>query len=151
MIVAPADPKSPGCAALLAQSHALMRSMFTADECHFLDLDALTQPHIRFFGATEGEAVLGTGALALMEGYAEVKSMFTAPEVRGRGVAEAILRKLIEVAEAEGRPLMRLETGVGLDAAHRLYERHGFRLCDPFGSYEANPASLFYERAAGAP
>ncbi|MEM7642554.1 MAG: GNAT family N-acetyltransferase [Pseudomonadota bacterium] len=146
MIVAAADPRAPGCAALLAQSHALMQSMFQPGECHYLDLDALTEPHICFVAAEAEGAVLGTGAIALRDGYAEVKSMFTAPEARGRGVADAILRHLIDLAEAEGRPILRLETGMGLDAAHRLYARHGFVPCGPFGSYKAIPASLFFVR-----
>ncbi|UWQ19476.1 GNAT family N-acetyltransferase [Jannaschia sp. M317] len=125
-----------------------MRSMFAADECHFLDLDALTRPEIRFVAATEGAATLGTGALALRDGYAEVKSMFTAPQARGRGVADAILRHLIDLAASERRPLLRLETGTGLDAAHRLYRRHGFVACEPFDGYRENPASLFFERPA---
>jgi putative acetyltransferase len=145
--VGPADPYAPGPAALLAQSHALMRAMFPAEANHFLGFEALTAPDIRFVAATEGEATLGTGALALRDGYAEVKSMFTAPEARGRGVADAILRHLIALARTEGRPILRLETGVGLDAAHRLYTRHGFRPCGPFGDYTAAPESLFYERA----
>ncbi len=148
MIVAPADPRAPGPAGLLAQSHALMRSMYPPEQNHFLSLDALTASDIRFFAATEGEATLGTGAIALRDGYAEVKSMFTAPAARGLGVADAILRRLIQAAVGEGRPLLRLETGPGLDAAHRLYVRHGFVPCGPFGTYEESPGSLFFERPA---
>jgi putative acetyltransferase len=147
--VGPADPRDAGCAALLAQSHALMQGLFPPEDNHYLDLDALAAPDIRFLAATEGDAVLGTGALALRDGYAEVKSMFTAPEARGRGVADAILRALIATAAAEGRLLLRLETGRGLDAAHRLYARHGFVPRGPFGAYAANATSLFFERPAG--
>ena len=148
MIVAPADPRAPGPAGLLAQSHALMRAMYPPEQNHYLSLDALAAPDIRFFAATEGEATLGTGAIALRAGYAEVKSMFTAPAARGMGVADAILRRLIEAAAAENRPLLRLETGPGLDAAHRLYARHGFVPRGPFGNYEESPGSLFFERPA---
>ncbi|GIT89821.1 acetyltransferase GCN5 [Jannaschia pagri] len=151
MKVGPADPTSPGCAALLAQSHAMMNALFAPGECHYLDLDALTAPHIRFIAATEGDRTLGTGALALRDGYAEVKSMFTDPEARGRGVADAILTRLITLAATEGRPIVRLETGVGLDAAHRLYRRHGFVECGPFGGYKDIPASLFFERIPKTP
>ncbi len=146
MKVGPADPRAPGPAALLSQSHALMQAMFSAKENHFLDHAALCAPHIRFVAATDGDMTLGTGAIALRDGYAEVKSMFTAPEARGRGVADAILRHLIALAVLEGCPLLRLETGRGLDAAHRLYARHGFTPCGPFGDYEDNGASLFFER-----
>jgi putative acetyltransferase len=144
--VGPADPRDPGCAALLAQSHALMRALFLPEDNNFLDIEALCAPDIRFLAATGDDRVLGTGAVALRDGYAEVKSMFTAPEARGRGVADAILRALIDIATTEGRPLLRLETGRGLDAAHRLYARHGFVPRGPFGTYAANCTSLFFER-----
>ena len=72
--------------------------------------------------------------------------MFTAPDARGTGVADAILRHLIYLAVSEGFPRLRLETGNGLDAAHRLYRRHGFVERGPFGSYRANAHSLFFER-----
>lgn len=78
--VEPADPKAQDTSAILAQSHALMNTLFPADACHYLDLDALCAPNIRFFAARIGGTTLGTGALAVMEGYGEVKSMFTAPE-----------------------------------------------------------------------
>ncbi len=145
--VEPGDPKSPEAAALLKQSHALMNSLFPADACHYLDLDALCADHIRFFVAREGAEVLGTGALALMDGYGEVKSMFTAPAGRGKGVAAALLRMIEDVARGEGLPHLRLETGTGLDAAHRLYGRFGFERRGPFGGYADSPYSIFMEKA----
>ena len=147
MRVAPTDPTAPGPAALLAESHALMARLFPAEKNHQLDPDALAGPDIRFVAAMDEGRVLGIGALALRDGYGELKSIFTAPEARGRGAADAILTYLIALAETEGRALLRLETGAGLTAAHRLYARHGFRPRGPFGSYEVNETSLFYERA----
>lgn len=147
LTVEPANPKDPGPAALLAQSHALMNAMFPSDACHYLDLDALCADNIRFFAARDGAEVMGTGALAIKDGYGEVKSMFTAEAGRGKGVAAAILRMIEDTARGEGLTVLRLETGTGLDAAHRLYERFGFTLCGPFGSYKEHPYSLFYEKA----
>ena len=72
--------------------------------------------------------------------------MFTASNARGQGVADAILRHLIYLAVSEGSPRLRQETGTGLDIAHRVYRRHGFVTCGPFGSYRANAHSLFFER-----
>jgi len=145
--VALADPRSDGPAALLGQSHALMNSLFPADACHYLDLDALCAPHIRFFAAREGDVMLGTGALAVMDGYGEVKSMFTDESGRGKGVAAAVLRIVEDTARDEGLSLLRLETGTGLDAAHRLYARFGFKVCGPFGAYAESPYSVFMEKA----
>jgi putative acetyltransferase len=144
--VTPADPTAPGPAALLGQSHALMQSLFAPEDNFHLDIDALCGPDIRFFAAFDGETCLGTGALALRGAYGEVKSMFVAQAARGRGVADAILRRIESEARAQGLTSLKLETGRGLDAAHRLYARHGFTRCGPFGCYPDAPASVFLQK-----
>src|SRR6056297_4041432 len=141
--IIPADPKEPGATALLTASHALMQSLFPPEDNFFLDIDALCAGDIRFFVAMEGTTCLGTGALALRGAYGEVKSMFVAEAARGRGVADAILRRIESEARAQGLTSLKLETGRGLDAAHRLYARHGFTRCGPFGCYPDAPASVF--------
>lgn len=143
LVIDPTTPRAAGTKALLEQSHALMLSLFSPDACHFLDLDALEADNIHLFAARDGKATLGTGALAIKDGYGEVKSMFTAPEARGKGVAAALLRQIEDTAIAAHLPDLKLETGTGLDAAHRLYERFGFTYCGPFGAYKAVPESLF--------
>lgn len=147
IIVTRDDPRDPQATALLGQSHALMQSFYTADECHFLPIDALCGPGIAFFSARRGDIKIGCGALAARDGYGEVKSMFVDPASRGQGIADAILRALEDEARGLELLYLRLETGHVLHAAHRLYQRHGFAFCDPFGDYTANPASLFMEKA----
>ncbi|ROU02741.1 GNAT family N-acetyltransferase [Histidinibacterium lentulum] len=144
--VAPADPRDPGPRALLEASHALMQDLFAPEENHFLSIEELTAPDIRFFVAREDGACLGTGALALRGDYGEVKSMFTAPEARRRGVAALILDRLEQVARLEGLDMLRLETGTLLEEARKLYARHGFVPCGPFGAYRENATSIFMEK-----
>lgn len=146
LIVEPADPRAAGPRALIEASHAMMRAMFAPEENHFLDLDALAAPDIRFFAAREGAQVLGTGALLLRDGYGEVKAMFTAPSARGRGVGAALLRAIEDEAHNHGLSLLRLETGRGLDAALGLYRRAGFAPCGAFGDYRPNATSIFMEK-----
>ncbi len=146
LLVEPADPRTPGPKALLEASHALMQDLFPPEDNYALDIDALCAPDIHFFNAREGDVILGAGALAVREGYGEVKSMFTAPEGRGRGVAAALLRQIEDQARALDLPVLRLETGEALDAAIRLYERHGFRRCGIFGAYQPNETSVFMEK-----
>lgn len=140
------DPRDPQAPALLRQSHALMQSLYSADDCHFLPIDALCAPDVAFFTARRGEIKVGCGALARREGYGEVKSMFVNPAARGQGIADAILRALEDEARGLGLPCLRLETGHVLRPAHRLYQRHGFAFCGPFGTYSATPVSLFMEK-----
>lgn len=79
ILVEPGDPRDPRAVALLEQSHALMEELFPPEENYHLSVEELTGAEVRFYHAREGQALLGTGALALKEGYAELKSMFTAP------------------------------------------------------------------------
>lgn len=72
--------------------------------------------------------------------------MFTAFDARGTGVAQAMLERIEAEARAQGLRLLLLETGTGLDAAHRLYRRAGFVPRGPFGDYEEGPYSLFFEK-----
>ncbi|MDQ2095770.1 GNAT family N-acetyltransferase [Rhodalgimonas zhirmunskyi] len=145
--VAPASPFDPPVRALLEASHALMASLYAAEANHYLSLDALTEPHITLFAASQGGNTLATGALARMQGYGEVKSMFTAPEARGHGLADALLSHIEAEARSANLPYLRLETGTGLDAAHRLYARHGFTPRGPFGAYPAADTSVFMEKS----
>ena len=147
LTIAPANPKDPQAAALLEASHALMESLFPPDENHFLDLDALCADNIRFFAASEDGQPLGCAALAIKDGYGELKSMFVAPEARGLGVAARLLAHVEEQAAQMGLPLLRLETGDKLLAAVQLYEKSGFSRVEPFGEYTPNTSSLFFEKA----
>ena len=146
LIVEQGDPRAPQATALLQASHALMERLFPPEDNHYLSIDALCTPDIRFFIAREGETVLGCAALANKGDYGEVKSMFVSEDARGKGVADALLRQLEDYARELDLPVMRLETGDLLHAAHRLYERHGFVKCGPFGNYQANKTSVFMEK-----
>lgn len=146
LVIEPADPRAPGPRALLNASHALMQKLFSPEDNYYLEIDALCTADIHFFAAREGEQTLGTGALAVRDGYGEVKSMFTATEARGKGVAAALLRQLEDHARGLGLALLRLETGDTLNDAQRLYTRHGFVRCDAFGDYPAEGASVFMEK-----
>ena len=146
LIVEPGDPRAPDANALLLSSHALMQELFPAEDIYALDIDDLCAPDIRFFVARDPNGLLGTGALAVREGYGEVKSMFTAPNARGKGVASALLRQIEDEARTEGLHVLKLETGEELPAACRLYERNGFTRCGIFGDYAPNTTSVYMEK-----
>ena len=147
IIVARTDPRDPQATALLQQSHALMQSLFAPEENHFLSIDALCADSIHFFTAREGDTILGTGALKVHDGYGEIKSMFVAEAARGKGVGDALMRQIEDQAKIEFLRMLKLETGNVLTAAHRLYARHGFISCGPFGDYTEAASSIFMEKA----
>ncbi|WP_172300216.1 GNAT family N-acetyltransferase [Pseudoruegeria sp. HB172150] len=146
LTVTPGDPRDPAATALLQASHTLMQELFPPEDNHYLSIDALCGPGIRFFTATRDGRTLGCAALALRDDYGEIKSMFVAPEARGTGAADALMQALEAEARANTLPLLRLETGDSLHAAHRLYARHGFTECGPFGDYAPGGSSLFMEK-----
>ncbi len=144
--VTPARATNPGPRALVEASQDLMRALYRPDQNHFLPIEALAAPDIRFFVAQDGGALLGCGALHVKRGYGELKSVFVTDAARGRGVGAALIDRLESAARAEALPLIRLETGDLLHAAQRLYARHGFAVCGPFGDYLENGASVFMEK-----
>jgi putative acetyltransferase len=146
--IEPEDPATPDVAALLEKHLAVTKNTAPPESCHALDVDELCAPHITFLGARDDAGLLlGMGALAdLGAGHGEIKSMHTAAAARGRGVAAAMVTRLIEIAREAGYTHVSLETGSQefFAPAHRLYERHGFTECGPFGTYVADPHSRFY-------
>ena len=71
--------------------------------------------------------------------------MRTAQAHRGRGVGARMLEHILAEARRRGYTRLSLETGTpaAFDAARRLYARHGFVECGPFGDYSLDPYSTF--------
>jgi putative acetyltransferase len=136
---------------LIAELDAMLGAVYEPHERHGLSVEQIFEPHVRFFVARIDDAAVGCGAVALFDGYAEVKRMYTREAARGLGVGKAILARLEEEARTEGKPVLYLETGTLQTAAIALYEGCGFRSCGAFGHYAHLPphriaASLFYEK-----
>ena len=146
IIVEQTDPHHPQATALLKQSHALMEALFPPEDNYYLDIDQLCADNIKFFAARIGDDLLGTGALANKGTYGEIKSMFVDEAARGKGIADALMRQLEDAAREDGLAMLKLETGNVLHAAHKLYRRHGFQDCGPFGDYVEANSSIFMEK-----
>jgi ribosomal protein S18 acetylase RimI-like enzyme len=58
---------------------------------------------------------------------AEIRALAVAPGVQGRGLGWALLQAALARAWEEGKRHVVLSTQVDMVAAHRLYERAGFR------------------------
>jgi putative acetyltransferase len=144
--VARTDPHDPQATALLLQSHALMQALFPPEENFYLSIDDLVADDIHFYTARIGDKILGTGALRVYDSYGEIKSMFVDEAARGQGIADAILRQIEDQARDLDLPWLKLETGNILQAAQKLYARHGFTPCGPFGDYPAIASSVFMEK-----
>ncbi len=62
----------------------------------------------------------------------EVKRLYVQPAARGRGLADALMARLIDVARAAGYRELKLDTLATMTAARRLYARLGFRETSPY-------------------
>ncbi len=128
---------------------------YPPEQRHGLSLDAIFQPHVRFFVARSRGTAVGCGGVALFADFAEIKRMYARKAFRGRGVAEAILERLSAEALNAGLKLLRLETGIHQAAAIRFYERCGFQPCQAFEPYASMPSqsittSVFMEKQLSA-
>lgn len=143
-------------AALIGELNAELGALYTPEQRHGLSLDAIFQPHIRFFVVRRDGRALGCGGVAFLDGFGELKRMYVRPEARGQGVATALIARLAAETLASGRDLLRLETGSHSLAAIRFYDREGFRHCDAFAPYAAMPpaaiiTSVFMEKRLSPP
>lgn len=93
------------------------------------------------------DEALGCGAVRLREpGVGEIKRMYVRPQVRGQGIATALLDALEAEASALFADRMVLETGERLPEAVELYRRAGYKQIDCFDEYVDSPLSLCMER-----
>lgn len=142
--------------ALICELDHTLSAEYPPEQRHGLSLDAIFQPHIRFFLARQGGDAVGCGGVALFADFAEVKRMYVRDAARGRGIAQALLARIEMETRTAGLAVLRLETGDRQEAALRLYTRAGFRCCPAFGDYAAMaPAaiatSVFLEKHLSSP
>jgi putative acetyltransferase len=133
-------------AALLCEHLEGMANSSPPESVHALELTALRAPDVTFWTAWDDSVLLGCGALRELEvRHGEIKSMRTANPHLRNGVASAILSHLIDESKRRSYSRLSLETGSGtvFEPARSLYEKFGFRYCDPFGPYVDDPFSRF--------
>lgn len=147
------DLTGPEIAALLEAHTAELRGISPPESKHALAIDGLRQPDTTMWTMWDGTTLVGCAALKdLGGGHGELKSMRIVREYTGRGLASMLLEHVIGEARARGYARMSLETGAMpfFEPARRLYRKHGFEPCEPFGSYRADPNSVFLTLALDA-
>nr|WP_137677528.1 GNAT family N-acetyltransferase [Parerythrobacter lutipelagi] len=135
--------------ALLAMHLDEMHRWSPACKIHAMPAERLRESDVTFYAAWDCEELAAVGALKhLGETRGELKSMRAAPEYRGKGAGEAILIALLGEAKRRGYTWIGLETGrpEPFRPAQRLYQKHGFAECEPFGDYVSDEFSLCMEK-----
>ena len=145
-VIAIDSPVADDVRRLLGRHLAFARATTAPEDVYALDVDGLLDPDVTFFSYRAAGEVLGVAALKRLDDeHAEVKSMHTAEEARGRGVGRALVDHVIAVARERGYRRLSLETGAGpaFAPARRLYASAGFEPCGPFGDYRPSPNSAY--------
>jgi putative acetyltransferase len=124
---------------LVGELNDELGALYPPEQRHGLALNAIFAPHIRFFVARSEDDVGGCGGVALLQDFAEVKRMYVRPQIRGKGVADAIMCRLIAETRKAGLSCLRAETGPKSLAAAGFYRRFGFRTCPAFEPYASLP------------
>jgi putative acetyltransferase len=149
IILKPTDPRHSDVKSLLAQSDRLMLSLYPPASNHLDPPETLAGDHVLFLGAYDDSALVGCGAVKLMQDdgcYGEIKRVFVVPAARGAGIATSIMRELEAHLLAHGVSLARLETGIHQPEAINFYHRSGYADRGPFGAYRPDPLSIFMEK-----
>ena len=87
-----------------------------------------------------------TSDLDLPDDVAELKRMYAVPDVRGSGVAAALLTAIEESARGQGMRRIILETGGQQPEAIRFYGRSGYDRIPNYGYYKDEPDCISFGR-----
>jgi len=98
--------------------------------------DDFAPPNGAFFVADDGDRLVGCAGWRRHGDDAELKRMFTARSIRGRGLGRRMLATIEESARAAGCRRLILETGDKQPEAIALYESAGYARIEDFGYYK---------------
>lgn len=136
---------------IIAALNAHLLQLSPPEFCFHMSVEQMADSATTVFVARdETGRVVGTGSLRREgKGMAEVKRMYTLPEVRGQRVGSLLLDEILTMALREGVVRLVLETGSpeGFVPAWRLYEKAGFSRCGAVLDYPESEWSVFYEKA----
>jgi|TARA_B100001079_G_scaffold263845_1_gene267511 putative acetyltransferase len=140
---------NPKVNTLLRYHFYQLRSNSPEGSTHVLDIEGLKVPSIKFWSIWDNEKLIGCGALKFLEkGHGEFKSIRISDEFRNMGCGIKLLNHLILEAKKNGISKISLETGAGdfFKSARKLFEKAGFKTCDPFAHYKVDPNSCYYSK-----
>jgi putative acetyltransferase len=142
------SPRQADVMRLIEALDVYQSGLYPPESNHFLDIEALVGPGIRFFVARRDGRALGCGALRIdPAGWGEVKRMFVSPEARGLRLGRRLLDRIEEEARQEGLGCIRLETGIHQPEALGLYRSAGYVEREAFGAYRPDSLSVFMEKS----
>ncbi|MEV0298561.1 GNAT family N-acetyltransferase [Nocardia sp. NPDC050710] len=112
--------------ALTDAPHAFASTLRSARDRTERDWRELLAARTQFLATAEG-VELGTVGVVTESDSLHLISLWVAPQARGIGVGDLLVRAVITRALDTGHRNIRLEVADGNTAAERLYRRNGFR------------------------
>jgi len=131
---------------LLVKHFEELRSVSPSDSCHVLDITGLKNSKIKFWSFWENDLLIGCGALKFLEeGHGELKSIRVAEAFKGKAYGIKVIQHLILEAKKLNINKLSLETGAGefFAPARKLFEKAGFKTCNPFANYKNTSDSCY--------
>ena len=138
--------ENPEVNKLLVKHFKELKSVSPTDSCHVLDIAGLKNPNIKFWSLWEEDQIIGCGALKFLDKeHGELKSIRVNDAFRRKSYGIKVIQHLIFEAKKLNIIKLSLETGAGIffAPARKLFEKSGFKPCEPFGEYKKNPDSCY--------
>jgi len=147
IIISAERPDSKEAKQLITELEAHLDPLYPKESRHGFSIEKLLRESVAFFVIRQDGTAVGCGGVKLFgTEYGEIKRMYVRPEFRGMGLARLMLDHLAAYARGHGVEVLRLETGIYQAEAIRLYEGWGFERIPPFGEYQEDPLSIYYEK-----
>ena len=141
------SPRQADVLRLIEALDAYQSGLYPPESNHFVDVEGLAAPGVRFFVVRrDGQALGCAGRRIDPTGWGELKRRFVAPEARGLKLGRRLLDRIEEEARREGLGSVRLETGIYQPEALGLYRSAGYAEREAFGDYVPDPLSVFMEK-----
>ena len=131
---------------LLLNHFKELKSVSPEGSTHVLDIPGLMDPSIKFWSIWENNLLVGCGAIKFLSStHGEFKSIRVANDFRKKGYGEKILKHLIDRAKDLKLNKLSIETGSGdfFKPARKLFEKIGFKKCEPFAHYKEDSNSCY--------
>jgi putative acetyltransferase len=132
---------------LLLKKHFIeLRAASPEGSAHVLNIAGLQEPSIKFWSLWEDNQLMGCGALKFLDKeHGEFKSIRIKDNFRGKGNGIKVINHLIDKAKKLKIKRLSIETGAGkfFTPARKLFNKCGFKPCQPFAHYKEDVNSLY--------
>ncbi|MGJ3237231.1 MAG: GNAT family N-acetyltransferase [Anaerolineae bacterium] len=147
VIITEERPDSAEAVQLIDELEATLAPHYPVKSRHGYSVEKLLRESVVFFIVRHDDTPAGCGGVQFFgDDYAELKRMYVRPRFRGLGLGKLLVEHFVRYSVQRGVTVLRLETGIYQVAAIGLYEQVGFQRIAPFGDYEDDPLSVFFEK-----